>query len=152
MKKLEEEINQKFFKSEYQKLIINLVFTHSWISQQMKVFFDKAALTPQQYNVLRILRGSKEPLSTLQIRNRMLDKMSDASRIVDRLIVKELVNKTVSPVDKRLVEVQITKKGLKLLEKLDPEILMMEKNICGLDEKEAKVMNKLLDKFRHIDS
>jgi DNA-binding MarR family transcriptional regulator len=150
MKKLEEEINQKHFKSEHQKLMINLVFTHSWLAQKMKAFFEEADLTPQQYNVLRILRGSKEPLSTLQIRNRMLDKMSDASRIVDRLIVKGLVTKSISQLDKRLVEVEISKKGLRLLEKLDPIIDEQEKNICGLSEKEASAMNKLLDKFRDV--
>jgi hypothetical protein len=70
--KLEDEINQKKFKSETQKLIINMLYTSNWLEGKMKNFFDEAELTPQQYNVLRILRGSKESLSTNQIRERML--------------------------------------------------------------------------------
>jgi len=148
--KLEDEINQKKFKSETQKLIINMLYTSNWLEGKMKNFFDDAELTPQQYNVLRILRGSKESLSTNQIRERMLDKMSDASRIVDRLIVKNLATKKTHSSDKRLVQVEITKKGLKLLENLDPKILEMEAGITGLTKTESATMNALLDKMRNV--
>jgi DNA-binding MarR family transcriptional regulator len=148
--KLEDEINQKKFKSETQKLIINMLYTSNWLEGKMKNFFDEAELTPQQYNVLRILRGSKESLSTNQIRERMLDKMSDASRIVDRLIVKNLATKKTHSSDKRLVQVEITKKGLKLLENLDPKILEMEAGITGLTKTESATMNALLDKMRNV--
>jgi len=148
--KLEDEINQKKFKSETQKLIINMLYTSNWLEGKMKNFFDNAELTPQQYNVLRILRGSKESLSTNQIRERMLDKMSDASRIVDRLIVKNLATKKTHSSDKRLVQVEITKKGLKLLENLDPKILEMEAGITGLTKTESATMNALLDKMRNV--
>ncbi|MEI6522037.1 MAG: MarR family transcriptional regulator [Bacteroidota bacterium] len=148
--KLEDEINQKKFKSETQKLIINMLYTSNWLERKMKNFFDDAELTPQQYNVLRILRGSKESLSTNQIRERMLDKMSDASRIVDRLIVKNLATKKTHSSDKRLVQVEITKKGLKLLENLDPKILEMEAGITGLTKTESATMNALLDKMRNV--
>jgi DNA-binding MarR family transcriptional regulator len=148
--KLEDEINQKKFKSETQKLIINMLYTSNWLEGKMKNFFDEAELTPQQYNVLRILRGSKESLSTNQIRERMLDKMSDASRIVDRLIVKNLATKKIHSSDKRLVQVEITKKGLKLLENLDPKILEMEAGITGLTKTESATMNALLDKMRNV--
>jgi DNA-binding MarR family transcriptional regulator len=148
--KLEDEINQKKFKSETQKLIINMLYTSNWLEGKMKNFFDDAELTPQQYNVLRILRGSKESLSTNQIRERMLDKMSDASRIVDRLIVKNLATKKTHSSDKRLVQVEITKKGLKLLENLDPKILEMEAGMTGLTKTESATMNALLDKMRNV--
>jgi DNA-binding MarR family transcriptional regulator len=148
--KLEDEINQKKFKSETQKLIINMLYTSNWLEGKMKIFFDEAELTPQQYNVLRILRGSKESLSTNQIRERMLDKMSDASRIVDRLIVKNLATKKTHSSDKRLVQVEITKKGLKLLEHLDPKILEMEAGMTGLTKTESATMNALLDKMRNV--
>ena len=148
--KLEDEINQKKFKSETQKLIINMLYTSNWLEGKMKNFFDEAELTPQQYNVLRILRGSKESLSTNQIRERMLDKMSDASRIVDRLIVKNLATKKTHSSDKRLVQVEITKKGLKLIESLDPKILEMEAGIIGLTKTESATMNALLDKMRNV--
>jgi DNA-binding MarR family transcriptional regulator len=148
--KLEDEINQKKFRSETQKLIINMLYTSNWLEGKMKIFFDEAELTPQQYNVLRILRGSKESLSTNQIRERMLDKMSDASRIVDRLILKNLATKKTDSSDKRLVQVEITKKGLKLLESLDPRILEMEDGMTGLTKAESVSMNILLDKMRAV--
>jgi DNA-binding MarR family transcriptional regulator len=103
---------------------------------------------PRSNNILRILRGAQQPLSTLQIRQRMLDKMSDTSRIVDRLIIKNLVKKVVNKSDRRLVDITITAKGLKLLEKMDPLNLEMEAIFSNLGETEAKQFNKLLDKIR----
>src|SRR5215831_20447035 len=108
---IEKDISQRKFTSEFQKAMVNLVYTHNWMMEKMKVFFEKADLTTQQFNILRILRGAGEPLSTLQIRQRMLDKMSDTSRIVDRLIKKGLVKKNVCKADRRLVDVIITEKG-----------------------------------------
>ena len=148
--RLEDEINQKKFRSETQKLIINILYTNNWLEGKMKNFFDEAELTPQQYNVLRILRGSKDSLSTCQIRERMLDKMSDASRIVDRLIIKNLATKETHSSDKILVQVEITKKGLKLIESLDPKILEMEAGMTGLTKTESATMNALLDKMRNV--
>src|SRR4051812_26580497 len=98
--------------------MINLLFTYGWIIEKIKDFLAEEDITHQQFNILRILRGSfPKPLSTLQIRERMLDKMSDTSRIVDRLVVKGFVKKTTCPTDKRLVDVIITDKGQKLLKK-----------------------------------
>ena len=105
-------------------------------------------ITQQQYNILRILRGSECPLSTLKIRERMLDKMSDTSRIVDRLIVKGLVEKTACIKDKRLVDITISKKGLQLLEKLDSLNEHIDSILKGVTEKEAQAMNQILDKLR----
>src|SRR6266480_1588873 len=116
---LEKDINQQKFRNEYQKSIINIIYTYNWMTGQLKQVFEKAGLTMQQFNILRILRGSLMPLSTLQIRERMLDKMSDTSRIVDRLIVKGLVKKVICKTDKRLVDVYITNKGKKILSKID---------------------------------
>ena len=116
---LEKDINQTAFRNEYQKGIVNLIFTFNWMNEKMKVFFDREKITAQQYNILRILRGAGKPISTLQIRERMLDKMSDTSRIVDRLVIKSLARKTVCKDDKRLVDVSITAKGKALLEKID---------------------------------
>lgn len=148
---IEKDISQRKFKTEYQKAMINLIFTHNWMMERMKMFFDQADLTPQQFNILRILRGAGEPLSTLQIRQRMLDKMSDTSRIVDRLIKKGLVKKVICKSDRRLVDVSITEKGLKLLEKLDG----MQDNLDGilqnLNDTDARQLNKLLDKIRNSE-
>ena len=145
---IENDINQLNFKSEYQKAIVNLVYTYNWTTAQLKNIFDYENLTMQQFNILRILRGSNKPLSTLQIRERMLDKMSDTSRIVDRLIIKELVKKNTCKADKRLVDVTITNKGKDVLAKLDNHETTMENIIQSLTESEAKMLNTLLDKMR----
>ncbi len=145
---LEEDINQASFINEHQKVMINIIYTGNWLNEKLKAFFDKENITPQQFNILRILRGAGAPISTLQIRERMLDKMSDTSRIVDRLIVKELVKKNICPTDKRLVDVSITGKGKRLLAKLDPVSHKMYSVCSQLSETEAKQLSKLMDKMR----
>ena len=92
---LEKDINQPVFQSEYQKSIINLIYTFNWMNEKINRHFEPFDITQQQFNILRILRGAGQPLSTLQIRQRMLDKMSDTSRIVDRLVKKGLVKKSI---------------------------------------------------------
>ena len=148
---LEKDINQRLFRNEYQKGIINLIYTYNWMNEKMKKVFDKEDITAQQYNILRILRGAGKPISTLQIRERMLDKMSDTSRIVDRLVIKGLAKKTVCKDDKRLVDVSISTKGSKLLEKIDGYENEMDAIVGNLSETEAKTLNKLLDKIRQSD-
>jgi DNA-binding MarR family transcriptional regulator len=116
--------------------------------ERMKGVFEKEDITPQQFNILRILRGAGKPISTLQIRQRMLDKMSDTSRIVDRLVVKALVQKNTCTNDKRLVDVSITSQGKKLLEKIDKYNGEMDAIFNNLSESEAKNLNQLFDKIR----
>src|SRR4051812_47282988 len=100
---IEKDIQQVNFVSEKQKAMINLLFTYGWMIEKIRDFLAEEDITHQQFNILRILRGSHpKPLSTLQIRERMLDKMSDTSRIVDRLVTKNLVKKSTCPQDKRL--------------------------------------------------
>ena len=116
--------------------------------EKSKRFFEKAGLTPQQFNILRILRGAGQPISTLQIRQRMLDKMSDTSRIVDRLLKKELVKKVVCKNDRRLVDVTISDRGLSLLDSLDSFNHEMDEHLKNISQEEAKMLNHLLDKLR----
>jgi DNA-binding MarR family transcriptional regulator len=148
---IEKDISQRKFRTEFQKAMVNLIFTHNWMMERMKLFFEQADLTPQQFNIMRILRGAGQPLSTLQIRQRMLDKMSDTSRIVDRLIKKGLAKKVTCKSDRRLVDVSITEKGLKLLEKLDNTQSDLDGILNSLDETDAKQLNKLLDKIRNSE-
>ena len=146
---IEKDIHQlRKFKSEQHKSVVNLIFTHNWITEKLKHYLDAEDLTLQQFNILRILRGSDQPLSTLQIRERMLDKMSDTSRIVDRLVLKNLAKKTISKKDKRLVDVIITAKGKNLLAILDRNTEMTDAIMENLNEAEAKLLNQLLDKIR----
>lgn len=145
---IDKDIKQHSFKSEHQRAIINLIFTYNWTTEQLKRIFDKEGLTMQQFNILRILRGSEKPISTLQIRERMLDKMSDTSRIVDRLIIKGLAKKITCKTDKRLVDVSITEKGKKTLQKIDLREDEIQNIVQVLSDKEAKTLNNLLDKIR----
>ena len=145
---IERDIHQEHFRNDYQKAIINLIYTFNWVRDQLQEPLADHHLTMQQYNILRILRGARQPISTLQIREIMLDKMSDTSRIVDRLIVKELVKKTTCKRDKRLVDVVITDKGLDLLKGLENYSLEIDKVLGNLSETEAKQLNLLLDKVR----
>ena len=146
---LEKDIHQSTFSSARQKAMLNIMFSYGWILERIRDFLASEDITHQQFNILRILRGSHpQPLSTLQIRERMLDKMSDTSRIVDRLIVKGLVKKATCAKDKRLVDVTITDKGQKLLKKLDARLDPTESIMSNLTEKEAEMLSSLLDKLR----
>jgi len=146
---IEKEINQSKFRNEYQKAMINFIYTFNWMNEKMKSVFAREDITPQQFNILRILRGAGTPISTLQIRQRMLDKMSDTSRIVDRLLIKGLVKKNICPEDKRLVDVSITNRGKQVLEILDQYDDEMDGLLRNLSEEEVKKLNKLLDRIRH---
>lgn len=149
---IEKDIHQSKFRNEYQKAVVNLIYTFNWMREKTSSILDAEEITPQQFNILRILRGAHpKPLSTLQIRERMLDKMSDTSRIVDRLIAKELVKKATCRSDRRLVDVNITEKGLKMLERLDKKQDEMDGVMGNLSEKEAMALSKLLDKIRSGD-
>ena len=148
---IDKDINQRTFRNEYQKGIINLIYTYNWMNEKMKSVFDKEGITGQQYNILRILRGAGKPISTLQIRERMLDKMSDTSRIVDRLVLKGLAQKTTCKNDKRLVDVSISAKGKKILANIDEYEKDMDAILGNLTDAEAKTLNNLLDKIRQSD-
>lgn len=145
---IEQDIQQTNFRNEYQKLGINIMYTANWLNENIASILSQEDITQQQYNILRILRGADKPLSTLQIRARMLDKMSDTSRIVDRLVAKELVEKNTCPSDKRLVDVVISKKGYLILEKLDTLNNHLDALMKGISEKEAIAMNQMLDQLR----
>ena len=145
---IEKDISQSKFRNEYQKSAIHLIFTYNWLNEKMKSIFEREDITSQQFNILRILRGAGNPLSTLQIRQRMLDRMSDTSRIVDRLLAKGLVKKNTCESDKRLVDVVITEKGHQLLQHLDQIEGEMDALFNNITTEEAKTLNTLLDKIR----
>jgi len=146
---LEKEISQKKFRNDTHKLGVNLVYTFNWLNALNIALLKPYKITGQQFNVLRILRGQHpNPVNIKLIRERMLDKMSDASRIVEKLRVKGYIERNISADDRRACDVKITEKGLKLLadiDKLDPEF---EKNFSALEENEIKELNRLLDKLR----
>ena len=146
---IEQDIQQSTFRNPHQKAAINLIYTLSWMREKTNTIFEAEDITPQQFNILRILRGSfPQPLSTLQIRERMLEKMSDTSRIVDRLITKGLVKKLTCKNDRRLVDVIISDKGKKILERLDTRQDEIDSVLGNLSEKDANILSDLLDKIR----
>ncbi len=144
---LEKDINQAKFRSEYQKATVNIIYTHNWLLEKIKLFLEPADITQKQFNILRILRG-ESPLSTLKIRERMLDKMSDTSRLVDRLVLKGLAEKKSCKQDKRLVDITITEKGLEVLSSIDMQSESMDDIVGKLTDEDAKMLNTLLDKLR----
>lgn len=146
---IEQDIKQNQFASEKAKAAINIIFTGNWIAQQQTELLKPFDLTVQQYNVLRILRGQQgKPITVLGITERMLDRMSNASRLVDKLLEKELVQRMECPNDRRAVDILILPKGLELLQAID--VLQEEwgnKHILLNDEKLIQ-LNSLLDEFR----
>ena len=148
--KLEEEIVSANFQSNYHKCTVNILYTYGWLTDTLKRELNKHKVTLQQFNVLRILRGQyPNPATVNLLRERMLDKMSDASRIVDRLIQKELVTRCVSEKDRRAVDILISEKGLNMLKILDNEVKSADDLLKNnLNENEVIQLNELLDKLR----
>ncbi len=136
------------FQNEWHKLRANLLYVGSWLRTEVNEVLEPFDLTQQQFNVLRILRGSyPTPISTAEIRERMLDKSSDASRLVDRLCAKGWVNKKVCEEDKRLVNVLISEEGQALLKEIDKKMNDLDKILQVISPEEAKILNEILDKF-----
>jgi DNA-binding MarR family transcriptional regulator len=147
--RIEEEIKQRTFRSEFHKLAINILFTSNWLKSRETKIFKSYGISMQQYNVLRILRGqSPKPASLLLIRERMLDKESNASRLVDKLCIKGFTERIQCPNDRRQVEISITEKGLQILDDLDPLVDQIDSHMKSLSIGEAEQLNKLLDKIR----
>ncbi|HEX8279307.1 MAG TPA: MarR family transcriptional regulator [Segetibacter sp.] len=148
---IEKEIPKSYFRNNQHKALVNILFTSNFIMERLKRFLESEEITHQQYNILRILNNSDAPLSTLKIREQMLDKMSDTSRIVERLLKKDLVNKQVCSADKRLVDVTISKKGALLIQQLDKKNDELDGIISNLSQEEIETLNSLLDKVREKD-
>jgi DNA-binding MarR family transcriptional regulator len=149
MGKIEEAIKQAEFKDSYNKAVVNLLYTHSYLVSFQTAVLKPMDLSPEQYNVLRILRGQQgKPATIAAIQDRMLNTMSNASRLVDKLKAKELVEREECPENRRKVDVLITEKGLRLLELLEPQVAALNKKVIHLDEAELIQLNGLLDKLR----
>ncbi len=147
--KLEEEIKQSKFRSEFQKTIINIYYTNSYIFSKFQDLLSEYKLTVQQYNILRILRGQFPKTASIgAIKERMLDKNSDITRIIDRLVIKQLAERKNSISDRRVAEIKITKKGLSLLEKMDLVDVKSDSILSHVNETDLKKLNELLDKIR----
>jgi len=150
MASIEEEIKQqKKFSSEYEKAAVNIMFTSSWLYNVNASRFKKHDITPEQYNVLRILRGSHpKPLMLGDVTCRMLDKSSNATRLVEKLRLKGFVKRELCPTNRRQVDISITEKGLSLLTRLDKEAEEWNDTLKSITKTEAQELNRILDKLR----
>ncbi len=147
--RLEDEIVQSKFINDAHKLGVNIIYTFNWLDAFQTTLLKKFGVTPQQYNVLRILRGQHPlPANIKLVRERMLDKMSDASRIVEKLRTKALLEREISGLDRRSCEVRITQKGMDLLSLIDKEDVTFEALFKNLKPEEIKQLNLLLDQLR----
>lgn len=147
--KIEEEIQQGEFASSYQKVTVNILFTSSWLGGLHLQFLKPYNISMQQFNVLRILRGQfPNPASITLLTERMLDKNSNASRLVDKLLDKELIERKVCLNDRRQKDVVISEQGLELLERIDSEFVQFEQRLAQLSPEEAEQLSDLLDKLR----
>jgi DNA-binding MarR family transcriptional regulator len=146
---IDKEIQSDKFDDNYHRVTVNLFFTYGWLGNRVRGQFEKHNITNQQFNVLRILRGQyPKPATVNLLKERMIDKMSDASRIVDRLVQKGLVTRCVNAKDRRAVDIRISEEGLEILAKMDHEYKAKDYLKDHLTEEEAGQLSALLDKMR----
>ena len=148
---IEDDIKQTIpFRTPYHRVMVNLIYTSNWLMDSQMRVLKPFKLTLQQYNVLRILRGQHpSPIKVADITERMLDKMSNASRLVDKLVAKQFVQRTECPSDRRAVDVIITDKGLELLSEIDVYLTeWADLQRKKLTEEEAITLSHLLDLLR----
>ncbi|RMF36471.1 MAG: MarR family transcriptional regulator [Chlorobiota bacterium] len=149
MPRVEEDLLQRRpFRSDKERLMVTIMRTSAWLCDEFNRELEPYGISQQQYNVLRILRGSSEPLSTCDIRRRMIDRASDTSRIVDRLVEKGLVEKQSSVHDRRRIEVRLTTAGLELLETLEPIVRRFHDHAAILTPDQRRQVAELLDLLR----
>ena len=134
------------FESNRVKAFLNLIYTANWIASQQNTFFKPYGISPQQYNILRILRGASAPLKVQTIKERMLERAPNATRLMDKLCDKSFIKRFNCEEDRRVVKIEITDSGLSLLELIDKE--MKNDYLDNLTEEEAGVLSDLLDKIR----
>jgi DNA-binding MarR family transcriptional regulator len=142
---LAKDINSKFENNRV-KAMLNIIYTANWITSCQNEFFKDYGISPQQYNILRILRGAGEALNVQTIKNRMLERSPNATRLMDKLCAKNYIERLASDHDRRVVKIVITKEGIDLLEAIPKNF---NKGLLkNLNEEEAEQLSNLLDKMR----
>ena len=151
--KIEDIIKTKVELDDSKKVILNILYTQSIVTEKMNEILKPFDLSGEQYNVLRVLRGQKgNPANMCDIQERMITKNSNTTRLIDKLLIKELVTREICPVNRRKMEIKITEKGLELLTILDPKVIENERIFSNnLQENELKQLNDLLEKYRKLD-
>ncbi|MEZ4755360.1 MAG: MarR family transcriptional regulator [Flavobacteriales bacterium] len=148
MTSIDEELQSRF-ESEQQKLILNIWFTSNWLRNRQIALFKPFGLSPQQYNILRILRGARQRMSMHQVKSRMIDRAPNATRLTDKLIAKGLVERERCEEDRRVVYVRISPKGLELLARIDDVNKQDMSELTGrIAPQEARAISDVLDRMR----
>ncbi|MFY0714688.1 MarR family transcriptional regulator [Seonamhaeicola sp. NFXS20] len=142
---ISKDINSKFVNNKV-KALINIIYTANWINSHQNEFFKPFGISPQQFNILRILRGAGKPLKVQTIKERMIERAPNATRLMDKLCAKNLINRLPCPEDRRVVHIEITNEGLQLLKDIDKDF--KEDLLENLTEEEATQLSNLLDKIR----
>ena len=142
---LSKDINSKFANNRV-KALINILYTANWITSNQNEFFKNYGISPQQYNILRILNGAKEPLNVQVIKDRMIERAPNATRLMDKLCAKKLIDRLPCPGDRRVVKIVITNEGEKLLASIPDDF--NKQLLKNLSEEDAEKLSNLLDKMR----
>lgn len=145
MNSISKEINSRFPNNKV-KALLNIIYTANWINNQQITFFKPFGISPQQYNILRILKGADEAIKVQIIKDRMIERSPNATRLMDKLCAKQLIERIPCPNDRRVVHIEITKKGLMLLKEISKDF--KDDFLKNLNEKEAGQLSDLLDKIR----
>ncbi|MDO6390964.1 MarR family transcriptional regulator [Pontibacter sp. BT731] len=147
--RIEDEIQQKDFKDDHRRMVINLLFTNNWLNQQFIPFFKQFGLTLQQHNVLSIVRGQHpKPVCFGEMQERMVDRNSNVTRLVDKLIEKGYVTRDICQANRRMIEVRLTPKGTDFLNQIDEQMPAFFQRFHNLTKEEAVLVSQLLDKLR----
>ncbi|MBA4276346.1 MarR family transcriptional regulator [Flavobacterium sp.] len=149
--KIEEVLKSTVPMDISKKIILNILYTQNVLTESFNEILKPHEISGEQYNVLRILRGQKgNPANMCVIQERMLAKTSNTTRLVDKLLLKELVTREVCPENRRKIEVSITQKGLDVLKELDPKVAEHEESFSNnLNADEIILLNQLLEKYRN---
>lgn len=149
--KIEDILKSTVPMDNSKKIILNVLYTQNVITENFNEILKPYDISGEQYNVLRILRGQKgNPSNMCMIQERMLAKTSNTTRLVDKLLLKELVTRKVCPENRRKIEVLITQKGLDVLKELDPKVTQHEESFSkNLNAEEINLLNQLLEKYRN---
>jgi MarR family 2-MHQ and catechol resistance regulon transcriptional repressor len=142
---LSKDINSKFANDKV-KAMLNIMYTANWIQSNQNLFFKPFGISPQQYNILRILRGAAQAISVQTIKDRMLERSPNATRLMDKLCDKKLIERVTCKGDRRVVHIKITHQGLQLLTEID--IAKRRDQLANLTLNEARILSDLLDKIR----
>ncbi|WP_396601204.1 MarR family winged helix-turn-helix transcriptional regulator [Algibacter sp. R77976] len=142
---ISKDIKSKFVNNKV-KAMLNIIYTANWINSVHNEFFKPYGLSPQQFNILRILRGSSEPLKVQEIKARMIERAPNATRLMDKLSDKDLIKRLPCPGDRRVVHIEITDLGLALLKQIEANL--KDDLLENLTEAEAATLSDLLDKIR----